>query len=105
MNIVQTAMKIISKGGEGQSFAMESIRFARNGNAQMANEYLKKSDQSLLESHELHAQLLTFEAQNGNIEFSILLVHALDHLMNAMTVRDLAEEFVEYFKESGENKK
>lgn len=94
MNIEQIAMNLISKAGVGRSMAMEAVHCARMGQFEQAKECLQKSDASLLEGHEVHTQLLVAEANNSKPEFSILLVHSLEHLMNAMTVRDIAEEFV-----------
>ena len=98
-NIESIAMILISKGGTGRSLAMDSIRYAKMGDFEKAYSLLTQSDQAILEGHDMHTKLLVEEANNRKLEFSILLVHALEHLMNAMTVRDLAEEFVAIYEE------
>ena len=46
----------------------------------------------------MQTQLLTKEANGERSEVSLLMVHAQDHLMNAMTVKDLATEIVDIYK-------
>ena len=101
MNVEQVAMKLFSKAGEGRSYAMDAIQAARENDIDRAKSLLKKSDYALLEGHEVHTQLLVEEANDSKLDFSILLVHSLEHIMNAMTVRDLAEEFVLMYEERG----
>ncbi|MGV3240694.1 PTS lactose/cellobiose transporter subunit IIA [Streptococcus hyovaginalis] len=38
------------------------------------------------------------EARGEKFESRLLLIHAQDHLMNAMTVVDMAKEFIELHK-------
>ena len=102
--IEKVAMELISSAGMARSLAMDSIRFARKGEFEKAQELLKQSDKAILEGHNVHTELLTAEANQKNIEFTVLLVHSLEHLMNAMTVRELAEEFVNIYENgNGQN--
>lgn len=94
MNIEQSAMQLISYGGEGRSLAMDSIRLAREGNILLSLETLKKSNLCLKQGKEVQEMLLNSESKGEVYNFSVLLVHALDHYMNAKIVYDLAQELV-----------
>jgi PTS system cellobiose-specific IIA component len=42
--------------------------------------------------------LIQEEAAGKQSEVTLLMVHAQDHLMNTMTIRDLAAEFVDLYE-------
>ncbi|MDN6046447.1 MAG: PTS lactose/cellobiose transporter subunit IIA, partial [Lactiplantibacillus plantarum] len=42
--------------------------------------------------------MLTAEAQGEHTHVSLLLVHSQDHIMNAITFRDLAGEVVDVYR-------
>ena len=44
------------------------------------------------------AKLLQEEASGNEQSINIILVHSQDHLMTAMTVRDLAIEIIEIYR-------
>ena len=96
--IDQISMNLISRAGVARSHAMESIRYARIGEIEKANEMLKKSETEILECNHIHDVLIVKEANNHGLELSLLLMHALENLVNATTVRDLAEEFVRFYQ-------
>ncbi|MNW57331.1 Lichenan-specific phosphotransferase enzyme IIA component [compost metagenome] len=51
-------------------------------------------------AHKIQTSLLQQEASGNKYEVSVLLIHAQDHLMNAITVIDLAETIVDLFEAS-----
>lgn len=88
---------IIMNGGDAKSYAMESIRTAKKGEMEQARDYLTKSGESLEKAHEIQTTLIQEEAAGRSTELSLLMVHAQDHFMNALTVRDLAKEIVDVY--------
>lgn len=91
-------MEIIVNSGDAKSSAVESIRAARLNDIDLAELKIKNAEKAMLKAHKNQTGLLTMEANNKDIEISILLIHAQDHLMNAITFIDLAKEFVELYK-------
>ncbi len=45
--------------------------------------------------------MIQAEAGGERSEISLLLIHAQDHLMNAMTIKDMANEFIELYRKMG----
>ena len=97
-NQSEIIMGLIANGGNARSLAMQAIYAAKAGNFEEAQELLKASNESILQAHNMQTQLLTKEANGERSEVSLLMVHAQDHLMNAMTVKDLATEIVDIYK-------
>lgn len=105
---LMAAMGLIANGGNAKSLAFEAILLAKKGDIAGAREKLKESDKSLLEAHNSQTGMLTKEAQGDHMHVTLLVVHSQDHLMNAITFRDLAGEMVDLYEklyESGSLKK
>ena len=105
---LMAAMGLIANGGNAKSLAFEAIRLAKTGDIEGAREKLKESDKSLLEAHNSQTSMLTQEAQGDHMHVTLLVVHSQDHLMNAITFRDLAGEMVDLYEKlynSGDLKK
>lgn len=97
-------MGLITNSGEAKSYAMESLAFAREKNYEAAAEAIEEANAKLKLAHKSQTELIQNEAKGNTVETSILLIHAQDHLMNAITVRDLASEMIEMYKQIHEGK-
>lgn len=95
---LMAAMGLIANGGNAKSLAFEAIRLAKKGDIDGAREKLKESDKSLLKAHNSQTNMLTKEAQGDHMHVTLLVVHSQDHLMNAITFRDLAGEMVDLYE-------
>ncbi|PAE38713.1 PTS lactose/cellobiose transporter subunit IIA [Bacillus sp. 7884-1] len=89
---------LILHGGNGRSAAMEAIHAAKEQNMDLARKKLKEASDSLNEAHHIQTSLIQSEIGGNPTEISLLMIHAQDHLMNAMTVKDLAKEFVDMYE-------
>ena len=90
-------MELIVNSGNARSRAMEAIEAAKNGNLDKAKEKIKEAEEDLGKAHNVQTNLIQNEANGNKIEVSLLLIHAQDHLMNAMTIKDMAKEFVDMY--------
>lgn len=86
---------IILHAGNARSSAFEAIAAAKRGEAGTAEAKMKEADSAFLEAHKMQTELLQEEARGMSSEMSVLLVHAQDHLMTAMTVKELAIEMID----------
>ena len=91
-------LNIIMHSGEARSYSMEAITLAKTGNFNEARELIVKADEELGYAQSSQTSLIQGEAASDNIEFSLLLVHAQDHLMTTMTFKDLAVELIEVYE-------
>lgn len=98
MNLEELVLKIITQSGDAKSHAMEAIHFAKEKDFFNAEDCLKKAMEKLSEAHQQQTILIQREAQGNHTEVTLLLIHAQDHLMNAITIRDMATEFVALYR-------
>jgi cellobiose PTS system EIIA component len=89
--------QLILHGGNGRSHAMEAIAAAKRGDFAEARKQLQKAAEELQAAHHIQTKLIQNEARGQKESVTLLMVHAQDHLMNAITVKELANEFVELY--------
>lgn len=97
VNFEMIILNLITNSGEAKSYAMEAIEHAKQGNHEEATKAIESATECLTKAHKSQTELIQSEAKGEKVEVSILLIHAQDHLMNAITVRDLAREMVEMY--------
>ncbi len=96
--ILEKVMGLIMHGGDAKSSAMEAIHAAKSGDFDGAEDKLADSEEALTKAHKFQTNLLTKEASGDAVELSLLMVHGQDHLMTAMTVKDLATEIIDVYR-------
>lgn len=90
----QAIMQIIVNGGDARSKALKAVRSAREFDLETAESLLEEAREAMLVAHEVQTKLIQAETRGEATEISLLLIHAQDHLMNAMTVMDLCREMI-----------
>lgn len=104
MDIEAVAMTIVGNAGESRSLSYEALRAAKKGDFQKANELLTEAKERMHAAHSVQTELICNEADGKGIEINLLMIHAQDHLMNAILARELVEELIEVHRELKELK-
>lgn len=91
-------MELVVSAGNARSLAIEAIRAAKEGDYPKADALMTECDQAMNDAHNVQTDLIQQEINGNKQPMSLLAVHAQDHVMNAMTVRDLALEIIEMSK-------
>ncbi len=97
MEFENQAVPLIVHAGNAKSLAMLSIEAAKRGEFEEAQSYLRRSDEAMLQAHQIHSDILRQTAVSGAQSISMLTAHAQDHLMAAITILDLAREFCDLY--------
>lgn len=98
MELEEIAMRIVGCSGESRSLAYEALKYAKQNDFKKSKELIEKSKAKMYEAHECQSDLIFKEANGENVGVNILMVHAQDHLMNAISIRELVEELIEIYK-------
>ena len=88
-------IQIIVHGGDARVKSMTAIQMARKGEFEKARSLIIEAKEAVSKAHHVQTNLIQSEVRGEKCDVSLLMVHAQDHLMNAMTVKELAEVFVE----------
>jgi len=97
-NMELISFQIISAVGTAKSMYIEAIQEAKKGNLSRADELLEKGSTVFLDGHKAHASLIQKESLGEKVEFSLLLMHAEDQLMNAETIKLMTQEIITLYR-------
>ena len=96
--ILETIMGMIMHGGDAKSSALEAIHAAKRADFEGAEDKLSDTEEALVKAQKSHSRLLSKEASGDSVELSLLMIHGQDHLMNAVTTKDLAVEIIDVYR-------
>lgn len=89
-----TIINLIVNAGSARSSAIEAIQYAKAGDLEKAEESINAAKESVNEAHHAQTEMIQAEIRGEKAPLNLLMVHAQDHLMCALVVIDLAQEFV-----------
>ena len=91
-------MLLLVQAGAARSAALSALRLAREGKFAAAEQQLMAAKESVKGAHQQQTSLISLDEGSGKLPVTLILVHAQDHLMNAMLVQDLAGEIIELYR-------
>ena len=94
----ELVMELLVNAGQARSDAMEAIRCAGQKDWQGATQLMASSESACLQAHKIQTALISQDEGCGKIKVNLILVHAQDHLMTTMTLREVALEMFELYK-------
>lgn len=92
------AFEIILHSGTARTSVHEAFADMREGRYEEAGQKLELANESLLEAHHAQTKLLQDYASGIEIKIEIIMVHAQDHLMTTMTLREVALEMLHLYQ-------
>lgn len=97
MELQQKLIEIISLSGEVKKEFLQAVKHVKNKEKEKAAEVFAEADEKLIRAHLKQTELIKREASGEKLESSLLLTHAQDHLMTAILLKDMAEEFMDIY--------
>ena len=94
----QVLFHLILHAGSSRSFAKEAGQYAEEGDWEAAEKALEEANEEQNKAHKVNTTIITKAARGEDIEFSVLLVHALDLLMLAWSEIDYTEQYMQVLK-------
>lgn len=93
----QISFEIISKAGDAFSKLTEALKLKRSGKDEEAQECVFASEKLINEAHNVQTNLIVKESRGEQNEFSVLLIHAQDTLMNSILMLTFTKEMLEMY--------
>ncbi|WP_317855173.1 PTS lactose/cellobiose transporter subunit IIA [Chakrabartyella piscis] len=100
----EVIINIIMAAGTANSMLQQAYMETVAGNEEKAEEMLAAANEELIKAHEVQTDLLSDEANGNHAQISLLMVHAQDHLMNAILCKQLITNMIEMQKQINELK-
>lgn len=89
---------IVGSAGDAKTHAYKALELSEEGLFEEAEESLKKSNEAFLKAHYVQTDLIQKEAAGDNMVITMLFVHAQDHLMTALSERELIKKMIKINK-------
>ena len=97
----QVVINLIVNSGSARSSAIEAIQYAKAGDIKKAEESLQTAKETVNDAHHSQTELIQAEIRGEKSPLNLLMAHAQHHLMTALVVIDLAQEFIYVYKKIG----
>ncbi|NRT77838.1 PTS lactose/cellobiose transporter subunit IIA [Clostridium beijerinckii] len=91
-------LEIVAYSGDARTKYMEALNAANNKEYDKAKELILEGNKLIAEAHKVQTKMLQMEASGEKIEVGFLAVHAQDHLMTVVLLRDIINNFIELYK-------
>lgn len=99
------AFQLISSAGDAFDHYYQSVETAEKGEYDAAQALIKEGDEALSVAHNAQTKLLVAETKNEEVPYSVLMVHAQDHLSMAIFTGRMAKLLIELWKKVNTNEK
>lgn len=97
--IVEQSMQLILHSGTGRSMVIEAVEaLCKDGDIAAAQQKITEAGKEIGEAHDIQTALISAECDGENIEKSVILIHAQDHFMTALAVRDMAKLMIHMYE-------
>lgn len=90
--------EIVAFAGEARSKLILALDEAEKKNFVKADELMAEANASLIEAHKSQTQMLAAEARGETMEIGFIMVHAQDHLMTTMLLRDVMKHLINVYR-------
>lgn len=98
MEFENEIFELISHTGEARANIFNSLEEAKNKDNNKSNELMKLADEQMVIAHNMQTKLIQKDISNGGIQVSLLMVHAQDQLMTAMSEQYLVKKMIEMYE-------
>jgi PTS system cellobiose-specific IIA component len=96
--IEMAIMNIIVNAGDCKNHAYMALNHVNEGKYEDADKELQLANDAMARAHDGQTMFLHKEANGEKVEISVLFVHAQDHLMTAISEKNLIEQIIELRK-------
>lgn len=93
-----TTVEIVAFAGDARSKYMEALKAANDAEYEKAESLVEEGNELITEAHNTQTKLLQMEASGDPVIINFLTVHAQDHLMTTMLLRDVLKNFINLYK-------
>lgn len=94
----QQIMELIVNAGQCRSLLMQAIQKAKLSFFEEAEALIQQAERSLQQAHKQQTGFIAMDEGEGKLPITIILVHAQDHIMNAVLLLDLAKEIIAIYQ-------
>lgn len=92
------AFQIIANSGEARTLIHVAFDAMRKSDYETANCKLKEAEDFINKAHQAQTDLLHAYANEESMKMEIIMIHAQDHMMTTMTLKEVAHEMMHLYE-------
>lgn len=97
--IVEQSMQLILHSGTGRSMVIEAVKnLTKDGDIAKARQAIEDAGKEIGAAHDIQTALISAECDGQPVEKSVLLIHAQDHFMTSLAIRDMGNLMVDMYE-------
>ena len=90
--------EIVAYSGEARSKLLLAIEKAKAKEFEECKKLIEEANESLNDAHKSQTTLLQQEARGENVEIGFITVHAQDHLMTTILLKDIVNNLLGIYR-------
>jgi len=90
--------EIVAYAGDARSKLLLALKAMKKGEFTKAEALMQEADECLGDAHNSQTRMLQDEAAGDGADIGFIMVHAQDHLMTALLLKDLMQSFMELYR-------
>lgn len=95
MDLENEVMELIASAGYARSLVFQAMHCAREEeDFAQAEQYMQQAQEALSGAHRVQTKLIELDEGSGKIPVHLVMVHAQDHLMNAIMLMEMGREII-----------
>lgn len=97
-DLEQIAFEIVAYSGDARTKLLNAVKEAKNKNFAKCEKLIIEAKECLSDAHKSQTEMLVAEAQGNKIDVGFLTVHAQDHLMTTLLLKDIVENLLDIYR-------
>lgn len=90
--------EIVAYSGEARAKLLLAVEKAKNGDFENCDQLIEEANTCLVDAHQSQTELLQQEARGDNVELGFIMVHAQDHLMTSLLLKDIIGTLIDVYR-------
>jgi len=95
---IQTATMVIIHAGNARAWIQKALKSAESSDLKTAESQLESADEEIRAAHRTQTEMIQAEARGETMPLSLLIVHAQDTLMTAMSEAHMARHLLALYR-------
>lgn len=91
-------IEIVAFSGDARTKLLDAVKKAKQADFDGARALINEAQELLNDAHNSQTNLLAAEARGEVTAPTVLLVHAQDHLMTSMLLRDIVDSLLDIYR-------
>ena len=90
--------EIVAYSGDARSKLLLAVEKAKQKNFDECDKFIAEANECLNDAHKSQTELLQMEARGEHIDIGFITVHAQDHLMTTILLKDIINNLLDIYR-------